>query len=119
MLPPACLPADYQASDIPIVDDGSSSVRVMAGTRNNVTGPIKMRNPGLLMDVRIPAGGSFTQEVRAWGGCDLIGEGVYETWPGNRLSIITQVHHGEWSGTRHAMHVMHDVLMFTGFLFHS
>lgn len=40
-----------------------ASVRVMAGSHGGVTGPIKMRNPGLLMDVRLPPGAKFTQEV--------------------------------------------------------
>jgi hypothetical protein len=35
----------------------------MAGEHGGVVGPIKMRNPGLLMDVRLAPGGTFTQEV--------------------------------------------------------
>ncbi len=40
-----------------------ASVRVMAGSHGGVSGPIQMRNPGLLMDVRLDPGASFTQEV--------------------------------------------------------
>ena len=39
----------------------SAAVRVMGGTRGNVTGPIKMRSPGALMDVRLAPGAEFRQ----------------------------------------------------------
>ena len=61
---------DYQKGDIPVVPldaAGASSVRVMAGSHAGVAGPIKMRNPGLLMDVRLAANGTFKQEVGAAG----------------------------------------------------
>ena len=54
---------DYQASDIPIVESGGTSVRVMAGESMNVTGPIKMRTPGMLLDCRLSKGATFTQHV--------------------------------------------------------
>ena len=41
------------------------SVRVMSGTSGNVTGPIKMRNPGLLFDVRMQPGAAWEQAVPA------------------------------------------------------
>ncbi|KAG2447312.1 hypothetical protein HYH02_007642 [Chlamydomonas schloesseri] len=45
-------------------------------TSGGVTGPIKMRNPGLLMDVRLAAGGNFTQEVpEGWNGFCYVYEG--------------------------------------------
>ena len=57
---------DYQAKDIPTATDGSgTSVRVMAGEALGATGPIKMRNPGLLMDFRLEGGASFKQHVPA------------------------------------------------------
>lgn len=55
---------DYQASDIPVVQEGGVCVRVMAGTHSGTTGPIEMRNPGLLMDVTLTKGSTFVQEVR-------------------------------------------------------
>ena len=54
---------DYQASDIPIVESGGVSVRVMAGESMNTTGPIKMRNPGMLLDCRLSKGATFEQHV--------------------------------------------------------
>lgn len=44
---------DYQAKDIPIAEKEGASVRVMAGESLNVTGPIKTRNPSLLLDCRL------------------------------------------------------------------
>ena len=35
----------------------------MAGSHQGVTGPIVMRNPGLLMDVTLAKGATFDQEV--------------------------------------------------------
>ena len=54
---------DYQASDIPVVQEGGVSVRIMAGTHGGATGPIEMRNPGLLMDVTLSQGSTFLQAV--------------------------------------------------------
>lgn len=60
---------DYQASDIPVVQEGGVRVRVMAGSHRGTTGPIEMRNPGLLMDVTLTEGSTFKQEVpRNWNG---------------------------------------------------
>ncbi|PNH12230.1 Pirin-1 [Tetrabaena socialis] len=68
---------DYQATDIPVVESApGASVRVMAGEHAGMAGPIKMRNPGLLMDVRLAAGANFTQEVsQGWNGFAYIYEG--------------------------------------------
>ncbi|MEW5319034.1 MAG: hypothetical protein WDW38_010210 [Sanguina aurantia] len=60
---------DYQASDIPVVASGGVSVRVMAGECMGTSGPIKMRNPGTLLDVRLEAGASFSHQVSSeWSG---------------------------------------------------
>ncbi|KAL0023510.1 hypothetical protein WJX79_005408 [Trebouxia sp. C0005] len=60
---------DYQAADIPSVDQDGVTVRVMAGSHKGTTGPIVMRNPGLLMDVMLCKGASFSQDVpRGWNG---------------------------------------------------
>lgn len=55
---------DYQAEQIPVLEQaGGARVRVMAGQSGGVPGPIAMRNPGLLLDVTLPQGATFTQEV--------------------------------------------------------
>jgi len=61
---------DYQAKDIPIASGGDGvSVRVMAGETFGVSGPIKMRNPGMLLDVRLSKGATITQAVPSdWNG---------------------------------------------------
>ncbi len=42
-----------QANEIPTVKPSEGlAVRVMAGESYGTTGPIKMRNPGMLLDVR-------------------------------------------------------------------
>ena len=56
-----------QADSIPSVSEDGATVRVMAGQHNSTVGPIKMRNPGLLMDVTVEKGGKFVQEVGFWG----------------------------------------------------
>ena len=55
-----------QADSIPSVSEDGAKVRVMAGQHNDTVGPIKMRNPGLLMDVTVQKGGKFVQEVGVW-----------------------------------------------------
>ena len=62
---------DYQAAAIPIVDKDGASVRVMAGESLGARGPLIMRNPGMLLDVRLSKGASFTQpvSVRTSGEC--------------------------------------------------
>jgi hypothetical protein len=58
---------DYQACDIPVVEREGARVRVMAGESGGARGPIELRNPGLLLDVTLDKGASFTQEVTiAW-----------------------------------------------------
>ena len=54
---------DYQASSIPIVEREGLRVRVMAGQAQGATGPIFMRNPGMLLDVTVHPGAQFEQEV--------------------------------------------------------
>ena len=54
---------DYQAKDIPVVERGGARVRVMAGESSDATGPIALRNPGLLLDVTLAKGASFSQQV--------------------------------------------------------
>jgi hypothetical protein len=44
-----------------VAEGAGASVRVMAGSVGSVTGPIKMRNPGLLLDVRLQPGAVWTQ----------------------------------------------------------
>lgn len=66
----ACRYQDYQASDIPAVEKDGARVRVMAGESSGATGPIALRNPGLLLDVTLAKGASFTREVRI--ACTLI-----------------------------------------------
>lgn len=68
---------DYQAEDIPTVETSpGSSVRVMAGTLQGVTGPIKMRLPGLLLDVRLEPGASFEHDVSSeWNSFAYVYEG--------------------------------------------
>ena len=55
---------DYGAASIPTVERNGASVRVMAGTAHGVTGPVFMRNPGMLLDVQLAPGASFREEVR-------------------------------------------------------
>ncbi len=54
---------DYQAKDIPVVDKDGARVRVMAGEYSGVTGPIALRNQGMLLDVTLAKGASFAQPV--------------------------------------------------------
>mmetsp|Transcript_18947 Transcript_18947/g.53090 ORF Transcript_18947/g.53090 Transcript_18947/m.53090 type:complete len:296 (+) Transcript_18947:138-1025(+) len=72
---------DYQAKDIPVVEPSPGvSVRVMAGQSYNVTGPILMRNPGLLLDVRLDNRGGQQVEFKqivphGWNGFAYVYEG--------------------------------------------
>jgi len=54
---------DYQADEIPVYESPEVRVRVMAGTAYGHTGPIDMRNPGMLLDVTVKPGGKFVTEV--------------------------------------------------------
>ncbi len=47
------------------MEQDGAKVRVMAGDSHGATGPIAMRNPGLLLDVTLAKGATFSQEVRA------------------------------------------------------
>lgn len=72
---------DYQAADIPVVEDSStrSRVRVMAGSHAGVRGPISMVNPGLLMDVVLQPGGSVRLEVpQDWTSFAYVYDGVWQ-----------------------------------------
>ena len=51
-----------------MVDTDGASVRVMAGASAGTDGPIKLRNPGLLLDVRL-APGAVWQQVGWWAAC--------------------------------------------------
>lgn len=54
---------DVQADEIPSVEGPGSSVRVMAGAVGDSTGPIKLRHPGTLLDVRLQPGAAWVQDV--------------------------------------------------------
>lgn len=43
---------DYQADEIPTAVADGVSVRVMAGESMGTAGPIKMRNPGMLLGAK-------------------------------------------------------------------
>lgn len=67
---------DLQADDIPVAEKDGASVRVMAGSSLGVAGPIKLRNPGLLLDVRLAPGAKLAQHVpEAWNGFAYVYEG--------------------------------------------
>lgn len=61
----SCRYQDYQANEIPSVSKDGATVRVMAGESLGTTGPIKLRNPGFLLDVTLQKGGHFVQPVPA------------------------------------------------------
>lgn len=69
---------DIQASDIPVVQfkDGGHA-RVMAGVCEGKEGPLKLRNPGMLLDVSVPSGSeTWKQEIpREWNGFAYVYEG--------------------------------------------
>lgn len=46
------------------MEQDGAKVRVMAGDSHGATGPVAMRNPGLLLDVTLAKGATFSQEVR-------------------------------------------------------
>lgn len=46
-----------------MVESDGARVRVMAGESSGATGPIALRNPGILLDVTLAKGASFTQQV--------------------------------------------------------
>lgn len=47
-----------------MVAEGGATVRVMAGESCGATGPIAMRNPGMLLDVSLASGAYFSQQAR-------------------------------------------------------
>jgi len=54
---------DYQESDIPVHEDAEMRVRVMAGEAFGKKGPIAMRNPGMLLDATVKAGGTLSLDI--------------------------------------------------------
>lgn len=67
---------DLQAGDIPAVEGAGHSVRVMAGELEGVRGPLTLRNPGTLLDVRLEAGAEWSADVDpAWNGFAYVYEG--------------------------------------------
>ncbi|KAF6260846.1 RmlC-like cupin domain-containing protein [Scenedesmus sp. NREL 46B-D3] len=80
---------DYQASDIPAVEAGGSRVRVMAGRHAGTTGPIVMKNPGMLFDVILQPGAAVTLQVpRGWAGFAYVYDGA-----GSISGSTARVHH--------------------------
>lgn len=69
---------DLQADDIPVARaTPGASVRVMSGVSGGVTGPIQLRNPGMLLDVRLEPGAEWKQEVPTeWNGFAYVYEGA-------------------------------------------
>lgn len=67
---------DLQAKDIPSLEGPGHSVRVMAGTIEGTKGPLTLRNPGTLMDVRLEPGAEWSTEIDpAWNGFAYVYEG--------------------------------------------
>lgn len=70
---------DIQAPDIPVVEfkDGGHA-RVMAGVCEGVEGPLKLRNPGLLLDVTVPASSQTWKQTipREWNGFAYVYDGA-------------------------------------------
>lgn len=68
---------DIQADQIPVVDPSpGSTVRVMGGASGGAMGPIKLRNGGLLLDVRLAPGAAWDQEVPSkWNSFAYVYEG--------------------------------------------
>uniref|UniRef100_A0A7S1GG26 Pirin n=1 Tax=Picochlorum oklahomense TaxID=249345 RepID=A0A7S1GG26_9CHLO len=70
---------DIQAPDIPVVQfEGGGHARVMAGVCEGVEGPLKLRNPGLLLDVTVPASSqTWNQTIpREWNGFAYVYDGA-------------------------------------------
>eukprot|EP00879_Flechtneria_rotunda_P021208 GHRR01022341.1.p1 GENE.GHRR01022341.1~~GHRR01022341.1.p1 ORF type:complete len:191 (+),score=76.57 GHRR01022341.1:780-1352(+) len=71
-----CRYQDYQASDIPVVEAPGSRVRVMAGEHHGTTGPITMKNPGMLLDIVLQPGADITVQVpNGWAGFAYVYDG--------------------------------------------
>lgn len=70
---------DIQAPDIPVVQfEGGGHARVMAGVCEGVEGPLKLRNPGLLLDVTVPASSQTWEKTipREWNGFAYVYDGA-------------------------------------------
>jgi quercetin 2,3-dioxygenase len=84
---------DIQKEEIPTVDvnNGSGAIRVMAGTVDETVGPVKLKYPGLLLDVNVEAGKDIKQKIPSdWNAFAYVYEGT-----GGRLS-------GQSVSTQHA-----------------
>lgn len=71
---------DLQASDIPVIhlrgEESESNVRVMAGEVDGTSGPLKLRNPGLLFDVSLAPGDEWDYDIPSeWNGFCYVYEG--------------------------------------------
>lgn len=67
---------DIQKEDIPVVDAQGASIRVIAGKSGGQEGPMKLRNPGTLLDVRLDAGAEWRQVVsNEWNAFAYVYEG--------------------------------------------
>ena len=66
-----------------MVTDGGAAVRVMAGEARGAVGPIALRNPGLLLDVKLAPHAAFRQEV-----CALDGGLCRPPLPGANHAVI-------------------------------
>lgn len=68
---------DLQAHQIPTIESQpGASVRVMAGDFNGTVGPLTLRNPGLLFDVRLDPGVEWKQSIpQEWNGFAYIYKG--------------------------------------------
>lgn len=70
---------DLQASDIPDFKDAGVHVRVMAGESGGVAGPLHLRNPGMLLDVRLEGGVEWAQPIpQEWNGFAYVYQGSGE-----------------------------------------
>ncbi|KAH7623618.1 putative Pirin-like protein [Nannochloris sp. 'desiccata'] len=74
---------DIQKEEIPTVATEAGSIRVMAGTVGETVGPVKLKYPGLLLDVNVEAGKEIKQRIPSdWNAFAY----VYEGGSGSRLS---------------------------------
>ena len=68
---------DVQADQIPVASVPGASVRVMAGSVGSEVGPMKLRNPGMLLDVRVEAGQEWQHKVPSeWNSFAYVYEGA-------------------------------------------
>lgn len=60
MLPPSY--QDIPASQVPVVEEGGASVRVLSGSHGSATGPAKAQTPIRILDVRLSGGAAWSTE---------------------------------------------------------